>query len=90
MGHPKSTFAQDSRVLIPPVHPSLSLFFFQKSSKVNMKSTIGHNFPSPDLLEGLKNEKMKKKMQSLVHSKARFTTLVHLTSNQEVHVIYKQ
>ena len=35
----------------------------QKSSKVNMKSTICHDFPSPDLLERLK------KMQSFFHSK---------------------
>ena len=31
----------------------------QKSSNVNMKSTICHDFPSPDLLEGLKNGKSK-------------------------------
>ena len=31
----------------------------QKSSKVNMKSTICHDFPSPDLLEGPKDEKIK-------------------------------
>ena len=31
----------------------------QKSSKVNMKSTICHDFPSPDLLEGLKDGKIK-------------------------------
>ena len=31
----------------------------QKSSKVNMKSTICHDFPNPDLLEGPKNEKIK-------------------------------
>ena len=29
----------------------------QKSSKVNMKSTICHDFPSPDLLQGPKDEK---------------------------------
>ena len=32
----------------------------QKSSKVNMKSTICHDFPSPDLLEGPKDGKIKK------------------------------
>ena len=32
----------------------------QKSSKVNMKSTnICHEFPSPDLLEGPKDQKIK-------------------------------
>ena len=31
----------------------------QKSSKVNMKFTICHDFPSPDLLEGPKDEKIK-------------------------------
>ena len=33
----------------------------QKSSKVNMKSTICHNFPSPDLLEGPKDRSLKEK-----------------------------
>ena len=32
----------------------------QNSSKVNMKSTIWHNFPSPDLLEGPKDGKIKR------------------------------
>ena len=31
----------------------------QKSSKENMKSTICHDFPSPDLLEGPKDGKIK-------------------------------
>ena len=31
----------------------------QKSSKVNMKATICHYFPSPDLLEGPKDGKIK-------------------------------
>ena len=31
----------------------------QKSSKVNMKSTICHDFPSPDLLERPKDGKIK-------------------------------
>ena len=31
----------------------------QKSSKVNMKSTICHDFPSADLLEGPKDRKIK-------------------------------
>ena len=30
-----------------------------KSSKVNLKSTTCHDFPSPDLLEGPKDEKIK-------------------------------
>ena len=37
----------------------------QKSSKVNMKSTIYHDFPSPDLLERPKDEKIKE-MQSFL------------------------
>ena len=31
----------------------------EKSSKVNMKSTICHDFPGPDLLEAPKNGKIK-------------------------------
>ena len=31
----------------------------QKFSKINMKSTICHDFPSPDLLEGPKDGKIK-------------------------------
>ena len=31
----------------------------QKSSEVNMKSTIYHDFPSPNLLEGPKGRKIK-------------------------------
>ena len=31
----------------------------QNASKVNMKSTICHDFSSPDLLEGSKDEKIK-------------------------------
>ena len=42
---------------------------YQKSSKVNMKSTICHDFPSPDLLQGPKDKKKIKKMQSFFHSK---------------------
>ena len=40
----------------------------QKSSKVNMKPTICHDFPSPDLFEGPKDGKIKE-MQSFFHSK---------------------
>ena len=32
----------------------------QNSSKVNMKSTIRHDFPSPNLLEDQKTERLKK------------------------------
>ena len=31
----------------------------QRFSKVNMKSTVFHDFPSPDLLEGPKDGKIK-------------------------------
>ena len=40
----------------------------QRSSKVNMKSAICHDFPSPDLLEGPKDKKIKK-MRSLFRYK---------------------
>ena len=36
----------------------------QKSSKVNMKSTLCHDFPSPDLLEGPKDGKIKENAKS--------------------------
>ena len=35
----------------------------QKSSKLNMKSTIWHDFPSPDLLEGPKDRKIKENVK---------------------------
>ena len=35
----------------------------QKSSIVNMKSTICHDFPSPDLLEGPKDGKTKENVK---------------------------
>ena len=42
----------------------------QKSSKVNMKSTICHDFPSPDLLEGPKDRKIKENAKvQFFHSK---------------------
>ena len=49
----------------------------QNSSKVNMKSTICHDFPSPDLLEGSKDEKIKEnaKFFSFQSLQTRFTTL---------------
>ena len=40
----------------------------QKSSKVNLKSTICHDFPSPDLLEGPKDGKIKENAK-FFHSK---------------------
>ena len=40
----------------------------QKSSKVNMKSTIRQDFPYPDLLEGLKEGKIKENSK-FFHSK---------------------
>ena len=36
----------------------------QKYSKVNMKSTICHDFPSRDLLEGPKDRKIKENAKS--------------------------
>ena len=49
----------------------------QKSSKVNMISTICHEFPSPDLLEGSKDENIKEnaKFFSFQSLQTRFTTL---------------
>ena len=35
----------------------------EKSSKVNMKSTIYHDFPSPDLLEAPKTGKIKENVK---------------------------
>ena len=40
----------------------------QRSSKVNMKSTVFHDFPSPDLLEGPKDGKIKENAK-FFHSK---------------------
>ena len=48
----------------------------QKSSKVNMKSTICHDFPNPDLLVGPKDGKIKK-TQSFFHSKVFKQVLLH-------------
>ena len=50
-----------------------------------MKSNICHNFPSPDLLEGLKDKHLKEnaKLFSFEGLQTRFTTLVHLTTDHE-------
>ena len=40
----------------------------QKSSKLNMKSTTCHDFPSPDLLEEPRDRKVKEKAK-FFHSK---------------------
>ena len=48
----------------------------QKSSKVNMKSTICHDFQSRDLLEGSKDGKINK-MNSFFHSKVFKQGLLH-------------
>ena len=54
-----------------------------------MKSTICRDFPSPDLLEGPKDRKIKDnaKFFSFQSLQARFITLVHLTIDHEVHII---
>ena len=64
----------------------------QKSSKVNMKSTICHDFPSPDLLERLKDQKIKENVKffSFWSLQTGFTTLVHLTTDHKVHIIFNQ
>ena len=51
--------AWQNRPLYGDVRFIESLSKNQKSSKVNMKSTICHDFPSPDLLEGPKDGKIK-------------------------------
>ena len=57
-----------------------------------MKSTICHDFPSLDLLEGPKDGKIKEnaKFFSFQRLQTRFTTLVHLTTNHEVKIIFNQ
>ena len=66
-GHSKSTFAQESRIF-GDVRFIESPSKNQKSSKVNMKSTVCHNFPSTDLLEGPKDSKIKENAK-FFHSK---------------------
>ena len=41
----------------------------EKSSKVNIKSTICHDFPSPDLLEGPKDWTIKENAKFFFQSK---------------------
>ena len=55
-----------------------------------MKSTICHDFQSPDLWEGPKNGKIKENTTffSFQILQARLTTLVHLTADHEVRIIY--
>ena len=57
-----------------------------------MKSTICHDFPGPDLLEGPKNGKIKEnaKFFSFLSLQTRFNILVHLTTDYEVYIIYNQ
>ena len=64
----------------------------QKSWKVNMKSTICHDFPSPDLLEQPKDGKINEngKFFSFWSLQTRFPTLLHLTTYHEVYIIYNQ
>ena len=64
----------------------------QESSNVNMKSTICHDFPSPGLLEGPNDGKIKDnaKFFSFWSLQTRFTKLVHLTLDHEVHLIHNQ
>ena len=57
-----------------------------------MNSTICHDFPSPDLLEGPKAGKIKENEEffSFLSLQTRFTILVHLTTDHKVHIIYSQ
>ena len=63
-----------------------------KSAKLSMKSTICNDFSSPDLLEGPKDGKIKEnaKFFSFKCLQTGFTTLVHLTADHKVHIIYNQ
>ena len=63
----------------------------QKSSKLNMKLSICHDVRSPDLLEGPQVGKVKENAKFFfVIKTSRFTTLVHLTTDHEVHINYNQ
>ena len=64
----------------------------QKSSKVNMKPTICHDFSIPDLLEGPKDGKIKEnaKLFFILKSSKKYTTLVNLNADHKVHIIYNQ
>ena len=64
----------------------------QNTLKVNMKSTICHDFQSPDLLEGPKDGKIKENAEfsSFQRLQTRLTTLVHLTTDHEVHIVFSQ
>ena len=55
---------------------------FESKHEIN----ICHNFPSPDLLEGLKDKHLKEnaKLFSFAGFQTRFTTLVHLTTDHEL------
>ena len=57
-----------------------------------MKFTSCCDFPSPDLLEGSKDGKIKEnaKFFSFQDLQLRFNTLVHLNAEHEVHIIYNQ
>ena len=69
-----------------------SPFKNQKSSKANMKSTLCHDFPSPDILQGPRTRKIKENAMffSFWSLQTKFTTLVHLTTDHEVHITYNQ
>ena len=57
-----------------------------------MKSTICHDSLSPDLLERPKDGKIKESAKFFLFDilRTRFTTLVHLTTDHEVPIIYNQ
>ena len=63
-----------------------------KASKVNMKSIMCQEFPSPELLERPKDGKIKENATffSFQSLQTRFTTLAHITNDHGVHIIYNQ
>ena len=84
--------AWQKRLLYGDVRFKESLSKNQKSSKVNMKSTICCDFPSPELLQGPKDGKIKENAKSFSFEslQTRFTASVYLTTDHKVHIIYNQ
>ena len=67
----------------------------QKSSKVNIKSTICHDFSSPGLLNGPRDGKIKENVKVFFHSKvfkqsSQGSLLIQLTTDHEERIIYNQ
>ena len=82
-GHSKSTFAQDSQVLTPPP-PLLPCSF--------SKSTLCHDFPNPDLLEGPKDGMIKENAVFFILKSSNKVDYIStlITPDHEVKIIYNQ